>query len=315
MAQSDAPMLGFPDHTRIVWNDLSLSQINDFCGISNNHDALKFVGAELNIPAESERNLILLEFYFYILKFSQQNDFTPEQSSTFFSIMKKTHERCVSTRYVDLGHDFAHFKELVVKHSIHRPPYSVKVFSPRQIKVITEFATNTYFKHYSLYSYVFTKKVKLDLVTLDNVDDGEKVDAEQAEKNGVNEQGSPNADSPVVDSPVGTPVPTEKSQLTQSISLHSVDSKSAEISAVAQSTSTPLPETSGASQNVDPPLKAELQTAEPLTPAASLKAFVIDTLAPELQKLRVVLDSQLAQHDEKLKKFTEEKAGPSPKKK
>ena len=55
-------------------------------------------------------------------------------------------------------------QELLVKHSVERPPYSSSVFSLAQVKDIAEYVLSTYFKHFKLYKYAFTKRVRLDLI-------------------------------------------------------------------------------------------------------------------------------------------------------
>ena len=54
-------------------------------------------------------------------------------------------------------------KELLVSHSVHRPPYSIQLYSLDQVKNITEYVLQTYFKHFKLYKYAFTKRVLMDL--------------------------------------------------------------------------------------------------------------------------------------------------------
>ena len=44
-----------------------------------------------------------------------------------------------------------------------RPPWSINLFSPNQVRLITDYVLNTYFRHYKLYKYVFTPMVRLDL--------------------------------------------------------------------------------------------------------------------------------------------------------
>jgi len=46
--------------------------------------------------------------------------------------------------YMRLDEDYAYFQNLILMHSIDRPPYSKKYFSLEQIRKITEYATNTY---------------------------------------------------------------------------------------------------------------------------------------------------------------------------
>lgn len=56
-----------------------------------------------------------------------------------------------------------YFKGLLLEHAIHRPPYSICVFSLEEVKLVSMYAMNTYFRHYYMYKYCFTKKVVLDL--------------------------------------------------------------------------------------------------------------------------------------------------------
>ncbi|XP_073502387.1 cilia- and flagella-associated protein 119-like [Phyllobates terribilis] len=46
---------------------------------------------------------------------------------------------------------------------LQRPPFSIAVFSPQQLLLISDYFVNTYFRHFKLYKYVFTPQVTLDL--------------------------------------------------------------------------------------------------------------------------------------------------------
>lgn len=50
-----------------------------------------------------------------------------------------------------------------VVFDFQRPPFSIELFSPDQVKLITEYTINTYFRHFKMYKYAFTPQVKLDL--------------------------------------------------------------------------------------------------------------------------------------------------------
>lgn len=52
----------------------------------------------------------------------------------------------------------------MLTHSVQRPPYSEKVFSYKIMMALLDYTTNTYFRHYVMYKYVFTKKVRLEFV-------------------------------------------------------------------------------------------------------------------------------------------------------
>ena len=44
-----------------------------------------------------------------------------------------------------------------------RPPFSIELFTPDQVKLLTEYTLHTYFRHFKMYKYAFTPQVKLDL--------------------------------------------------------------------------------------------------------------------------------------------------------
>lgn len=68
-------------------------------------------------------------------------------------------------------------KDFIIKHSVFRPPYSICLFNLHQVKLTTEYLLETYFKHYKMYKYAFTKRVLLDLsISYDR--DGEQKEAE-----------------------------------------------------------------------------------------------------------------------------------------
>ncbi|KAJ7374071.1 hypothetical protein OS493_009402 [Desmophyllum pertusum] len=87
--------------------------------------------------------------------FGKDNGFTTEQISALVSIIKSVHEMAVDTPYGNVEPVFEYFKELVLCHSVKRPPYSVALFSVDQVK--------KYFRHFKMYKYAFTPKVRLDL--------------------------------------------------------------------------------------------------------------------------------------------------------
>ena len=103
----------------------------------------------------------LLTFITFISSFGYENNFNREQVSSLFSIMKVVFEESRNKNLL-IDQAFDYLKELLVKHSVQRPPYSVGIFSVKQVNLITEFATETFFRHYKLYKAVFSTRVLLD---------------------------------------------------------------------------------------------------------------------------------------------------------
>jgi hypothetical protein len=81
-----------------------------------------------------------------------------------------------------------YFKELVICHSIKRPPYCIDVFDSQKVVKVINFITETYLRHYHLYKYAFTPSVGLDL-KLNYVNLPEKTDEEvTTDETNTNEQ-------------------------------------------------------------------------------------------------------------------------------
>ncbi|XP_052266000.1 cilia- and flagella-associated protein 119-like isoform X3 [Dreissena polymorpha] len=106
---------------------------------------------------------IVMDLYYYTLQFAREHKFTKEQTSAFFSIVKKTHEVCTETPFGNLDQTFSYFKELVLCHAVNRPPHSIELFSADQVRLVSEYVVNTYFRHFKMYKYAFTPLVRLDL--------------------------------------------------------------------------------------------------------------------------------------------------------
>jgi hypothetical protein len=60
---------------------------------------------------------------------------------------------------------FDYFKNLLVRHSLFRPPHNIIVFTLLEIKDITDFYLQNFFKLYNLYLKAFTSKVDIEIST------------------------------------------------------------------------------------------------------------------------------------------------------
>lgn len=60
-----------------------------------------------------------------------------------------------------------YFNDLVLQHSVHRPPWSVSVFSITDIKQFSSFVHTHYFLNYAYFQYAFTPAVTLSFRAID----------------------------------------------------------------------------------------------------------------------------------------------------
>ena len=111
---------------------------------------------------ENTRSAILIDLYFNTLAYATKSGFNTEKSSTWLAIVKAVHEKATGELQT-IGNSFEFFKLLMLQSSVHRPPYSLGIFTYAEMKDLTEYMLSTYFRHYKLYQYAFTKLVRMDV--------------------------------------------------------------------------------------------------------------------------------------------------------
>lgn len=144
----------------LVWRDLSATQLATIAEAEKPASALaEVLGLD---AAGSERDNILAELYAGTLAFAKASAFSAEKTSALFSIVKATHVSAVGDR-LTLKRSFEQFRSLLLAHSVERPPHSVGVFAAPDVQGVTSWMIKTYYRHYKLYQYVYTKLFSLDI--------------------------------------------------------------------------------------------------------------------------------------------------------
>ena len=59
------------------------------------------------------------------------------------------------------------FKEMLIRHSLFRPPHSIKIFDLEEVKLISNFFINSFYKNFSLYHYVYTPNLNYEINTFE----------------------------------------------------------------------------------------------------------------------------------------------------
>lgn len=151
-----------------TWAHFSLTDIEHLQECSSSRDNLKQAVSEklrlvLDGAKVTKQHLIEIDLYVYTFLFGLKQKFSTAQLSTLLSVVKKLHEMCISTVFDNQSEVLTYFQELMVQHSVNRPPFSVCIFSPSEVKSINEYILSTYLKHFKLYKYAFTRKVHLNM--------------------------------------------------------------------------------------------------------------------------------------------------------
>lgn len=104
--------------------------------------------------AGNAKDDILLDYFAFLVSFSRKHRLTDEKASALLSIAKRVHERSTE-EVLTLEKSLATLKALLLKHSVHRPPYSVGVFTLQELELIVAYMLDTYYRHYHLYQHVY----------------------------------------------------------------------------------------------------------------------------------------------------------------
>lgn len=179
------------------WEDVSFSDAEtllDLCwDVEKLQHQLIIILSRQSTTKGEKQQTIELDMFTYAVQFCKKQQFSQEQLSAFFTILKSVHEMCISTPHDNLQDDFVYFRDLVLRHSVQRPPFSRSIFSMAQVKAITDYVLSTYFKHYKMYKFVFTQRLLLSL-SLQYSGEPEEVEEEvrvEVEKEEVVVEGSP----------------------------------------------------------------------------------------------------------------------------
>ena len=144
-----------------VFTVYNKQQTEEIVSSDNKRQAIR---KTMKLSESNEKDEILLDFYENVTNFCVSNDFTLEKLSCLLGILSKIVQNSL-TNSIPLSTSQENFKSLLTKHSIQRPPFSIQVFSPQELKSISNFIENTFFKNYFLYSYGFTQSKDIVITT------------------------------------------------------------------------------------------------------------------------------------------------------
>eukprot|EP00201_Polytomella_parva_P018872 CAMPEP_0175072598 /NCGR_PEP_ID=MMETSP0052_2-20121109/20011_1 /TAXON_ID=51329 ORGANISM="Polytomella parva, Strain SAG 63-3" /NCGR_SAMPLE_ID=MMETSP0052_2 /ASSEMBLY_ACC=CAM_ASM_000194 /LENGTH=283 /DNA_ID=CAMNT_0016340145 /DNA_START=65 /DNA_END=916 /DNA_ORIENTATION=+ len=155
-----------------VWKDLSEQKLGN---IRHPHPKKGFTGRDLLAQyndirdVKDPRNEIHLDLYVHTLQFGQSLQFDAAKLSGLFSIVKDVHLRSIREQLA-IESSFSIFKSLILQHSVHRPPFSIGLFSYTEMRRIMDWMLDSYYKHYKLYQYAYTNRISLSTTTIHPLD-------------------------------------------------------------------------------------------------------------------------------------------------
>ncbi|CAF0909687.1 unnamed protein product [Brachionus calyciflorus] len=166
-----------PKAKLLAWSEFNTADIDRFLILfqsSNSNEIYPYLEKILDLNSSYLKPKILLDLHYYALKFAIENEFTKIQISAFLSILRAIHKTNEETPLENYNYLIRYFNELIICHSIQRPPFCVEIFDSQKIVKVINYITRSYLRHYKLYKYVYTPIVGLRL----EVDYGDKLDEE-----------------------------------------------------------------------------------------------------------------------------------------
>ncbi|KAA0725096.1 Coiled-coil domain-containing protein 189 [Triplophysa tibetana] len=153
-----------PPRARVLlWADLKQSDLEELEKTKSIQEIERILCRALVPDVPEPKRGILLELYTNQVLFCKEKRFNREQTSVLISIVKNVHQFNTETPLNNTDDCFNYCSELLLCHSVRRPPFSINLFNADQVTEILSNFINTYIRHYFLYKYIFTPEVHLDL--------------------------------------------------------------------------------------------------------------------------------------------------------
>ncbi|KAL3658977.1 hypothetical protein V7S43_016115 [Phytophthora oleae] len=149
----------------IVWKHASERELAQLATRHSVDDCKSTLAEIFGLDLSDEKQSFLLDFHLHNYSFCRQRHFQLSQMSVFLGIcqtlMKRDFERDSTT---DLKSSFEFFQAILLTHSVNRSPKSVGIFSREEVAAIVDYVTNSYYRHFQLYKYIYTPYCHVHLV-------------------------------------------------------------------------------------------------------------------------------------------------------
>jgi len=147
----------------LTFSDLTQASLGELAVAESKAEVKRLLSRFLAIDQdEGMRTEIMADMYYHLYAFCRSKSLNAEKTSTILSIAKRLLEDSIAQRLpIEEAYDV--FKRLLLKHCVQRPPWSVSVFTYEDVRAITEYMHETFFRHYRLYCYVYVTHCNLDM--------------------------------------------------------------------------------------------------------------------------------------------------------
>lgn len=107
---------------------------------------------------------VIINFFENNYDLAKKAGFNEQKMSCFLEIMLYLLKQLLSERLPE-EKSFAMFKDLLLRHSVQRPPHSLAIFNLDDVKVINDHVQDSFYRFYEMYLYSLTKDQLIILST------------------------------------------------------------------------------------------------------------------------------------------------------
>nr|CCC93695.1 conserved hypothetical protein [Trypanosoma congolense IL3000] len=123
-------------------------------------------GAFINLSRYNKgQQMILLDMFAHLILFTKTCSMSLEKVSTIVGIMLQLHETSMTNHYTR-AQSYHRLRELMLVHSVPRPPFSCGIFTVADVQNIDEYLLHSYFRHYKMYFYTFVPQRLVNIYSM-----------------------------------------------------------------------------------------------------------------------------------------------------
>ncbi|EAS01879.1 hypothetical protein TTHERM_00785860 (macronuclear) [Tetrahymena thermophila SB210] len=115
---------------------------------------------------DREIPILFLDFIVQMFLFALSQDFNFKKTTTLIEICYNVYSESFNKR-LSSEKSLNLLKQILVRHSLFRPPVSILVFDLDEIKKINNFMLHNFYRHYEMYLFANTPFVNLEIRTFD----------------------------------------------------------------------------------------------------------------------------------------------------
>jgi len=148
---------------------LSMAELGQLEAALDPTEAKKLVAGFMGISGfdnDPKRESIFVDFHYYNYAFCKELGLNMDATSVFMKIMDEVWKADFNPKpgvVPDMSTSFDRFVEWILKHSVEDPPRRICVFNKSSVAPLIEYATNSYFRQFRLYQYIFNSVERVEI--------------------------------------------------------------------------------------------------------------------------------------------------------